>query len=578
MLQTPTSDLRCGRNRAIAIVLALAFFIALAPTLGMCEFSNSMENLVVATSMEMHRDNIWLVPTLQGEMRVAKPPLAAWITAASIRPQTLRDIDSMDYDLRRRAFHPENIVQAIGGLFARGTLSLSVESRWPALLAASLLILGVFELGTIVRDSKLGLAAAAICASSYFIQRFSRFATTDIYLALWVTWTNVFLARAILRGKTWSGLIGAAIALGMAMMSKGPVSLIESVVPAAVFVFVPPRQIGSLKRLFWPAVAGAIVFLVTGFWWFALIVIRKEGVLDLWYSEVFRGASGRKFGTPIFTYFGVVYFVLPWTVFLIVGLLTIWRQIVRREKTSDLFAALLLILPLVVITFAKDRQDRYALPMIPAAAVVIAVGVRQYLQGWLHPDRYTRATATLHWFTLAVIVVLIPILGTTPLLKQEDGKPWFSLSFGYIEGALGAMLLVTGIRLHQRRPGALVAMTCVTMLVMQAVLFKGYCSTDSGRSDMKQLADALAAQFPDATFYNAHPEGKRPPTDMGVYLNRTIQWVANPSQLSATPHPLVLFMLQNNGQPDPAPPQEWHFVQKAKKDKDWWWAFVLPPI
>src|SRR5579862_1722588 len=110
MLQPLPSDPRERRNRAIAIVLALAFFIALAPTLGMCEFSNSMENLVVATSMEMHRDNLWLVPTLQGEMRVAKPPLAAWITAASIRPQTLRDIDSMDYDLRRRAFQPENIV------------------------------------------------------------------------------------------------------------------------------------------------------------------------------------------------------------------------------------------------------------------------------------------------------------------------------------------------------------------------------------------------------------------------------------------------------------------------------------
>jgi len=39
-----------------------------------------------------------------------------------------------------------------------------------------------------------------------------------------------------------------------------------------------------------------------------------------------------------------------------------------------------------------------------------------------------------------------------------------------------------------------------------------------------------------------------------------------------------LFMLQDKAAPEPALPDDWHFVQKAKRDKDWWWAFVLPPM
>ncbi len=115
------------------------------------------------------------------------------------------------------------------------------------------------------------------------------------------------------------------------------------------------------------------------------------------------------------------------------------------------------------------------------------------------------------------------------------------------------------------------------MLVMQAVIFKGYCSSNSGQSDFKRFADLIAARYPDATFFNAHPKSKRPPTDLGVYLNRTIRLTTDASTLHAGEHPIVLFMLQNKGEPEPAPPAGWNFVDVAHRDKDLWWAYVLPP-
>ena len=74
-------------------------------------------------------------------------------------------------------------------------LLLAIQSRGPALLSACLLIVGVFELGRTIRDSSLGLTSAVICATTYFVL-VSRYSTTDIQLALWVTWGNCFsLAR-----------------------------------------------------------------------------------------------------------------------------------------------------------------------------------------------------------------------------------------------------------------------------------------------------------------------------------------------------------------------------------------------
>src|SRR3954463_4648805 len=70
--------------------LVALVFGAIAPTLPWLEFSGGMENLNIATALELRRDHpeSWLIPTLEGEVRVKKPPLTAWITALAIRPGT----------------------------------------------------------------------------------------------------------------------------------------------------------------------------------------------------------------------------------------------------------------------------------------------------------------------------------------------------------------------------------------------------------------------------------------------------------------------------------------------------------
>src|SRR4051794_14463958 len=98
----PTHNLRWS---ILALLTVLATAATVAPTLVWQQFSSGAENLVTATALEIRRGDCgWLVPTLQGEPRVAKPPLAAWIAAASIRPATVAQLSSTDAETRDGAY------------------------------------------------------------------------------------------------------------------------------------------------------------------------------------------------------------------------------------------------------------------------------------------------------------------------------------------------------------------------------------------------------------------------------------------------------------------------------------------
>src|SRR5262249_2266963 len=139
----------------------------------------------------------WLAPTLHGELRWQKPPVTTWIIAAAISPRTMGDISSPDRATR-----------------FRGYVDLARQIRWPPLVASCLTLLGVYALANPLTNSRVALLATAVAASSFFMLRFCRLATTDIFLSMWVTWANVLLTLALLKRSTWMNCIGAGVVLG----------------------------------------------------------------------------------------------------------------------------------------------------------------------------------------------------------------------------------------------------------------------------------------------------------------------------------------------------------------------------
>jgi hypothetical protein len=184
---------------------------------------------------------------------------------------------------------------------------------------------------------------------------------------------------------------------------------------------------------------------------------------------------------------------------------------------------------------------------------------------------------TVHWLLLAAVLVVFPLVGASEYLIAVDGRPWFRPDFAEPVAFVGALIVVAGVLVHRKWPGGIVVATVLAMLLAQAVAFRGYVNSAPGRSDMKELADAIVSQYPTSLAYNAHPRGKRPPTDLSVYLNRIVRRMSDPSALAPNSRaPLVLFMLQDKGEPEPTPPQGWRYLGKAERGSATWHAFVLP--
>jgi hypothetical protein len=133
--------------------------------------------------------------------------------------------------------------------------------------------------------------------------------------------------------------------------------------------------------------------------------------------------------------------------------------------------------------------------------------------------------------------------------------------------------------LRRQWVAALAGATVVVMLAAHAAAVHGYARTDAGLSPMRPLAEAIWRAAPDAQMYNAHPRGKRASVDLSIYLNRVTDWVSMAELAKLTPgaRPKVVVMLQDPDGSAPAAPPGWRALDKVRRDKDWWWAFVLDP-
>jgi hypothetical protein len=538
------------------------FFAAIAPTLSWLEFSGGMENLNIATALELRRDHPdnWLIPTLEGRPRIKKPPLTAWITAHAIRPATVAAMSDGDAAVR-----------------AAADKQLAWEVRWPSLLAACLMLVAVYELGRVIADPTVGVVAAIVGGTTIMFLKFGRSAMIDVHLGLWVTVANVFLAHAILKGRRWSGCIGAGVALGLAFMIKGPVAWVQTLAPVVLFVIV--RQwLGARDEhhrkgvVSWiGAIAlGLLVMCAVALPWYLYILRNVPGAWDVWTHEA-TDERGEKPST-VLGYLALLPYLLPWTICFIGGIVSARRGV--------LLALFLAVLPLVIMSFYKDRKERYMFPVMGAAAVVAAAGIVTLARKRDDWNGLDRAAVVQHWVLLVAIGLLLPAAAATtrvPELTTVTHGPWISRAAGAMLTIGLGMVIAVAMLFRRQWLAALLSATVIVMLAAHAVVIHGYAQTHAGMSDMRPLANAIWQSHPDALMYNAHPLEKRASVDLSIYLNRVTTWVSADELAALTPgsRPLVVVMLQNPKEPEPQAPAGWKFLHKVARDKDWWWAFVL---
>jgi 4-amino-4-deoxy-L-arabinose transferase-like glycosyltransferase len=195
---------RQTRMRPLSLLLVLLLPAAiLYPTLGF-HLLEPDEGRYAQIPREMYERGSWVVPTLQGEPYLDKPPLMYWLVALSYR------------------------------LFG-----VSPESaRLVPALCVHLTILAVYVLGRRSIGERAALWAALLLSVAPGFVCIARLLLLDGLLTLCVTTSVLCGFEAVRTGKFRPGWwIAAAFASGLGFLTKGPISEVLLFVPLWMFAF-----------------------------------------------------------------------------------------------------------------------------------------------------------------------------------------------------------------------------------------------------------------------------------------------------------------------------------------------------
>lgn len=371
--------------------------------IGLREVGSSIEERIGITAREMWRRGEWILPTLNGEPRLQKPPLAYWLPETSA---------------------------SIAGTFDDFTL------RVPFALLALGSVLFTFGLGSIVWNRTVGLLAGVVLLGSPLFLKSAHMASTDGALLFCVTgaWFFHILGRAphgSPRAAPWARL-AFFIFLGLGMLAKGPVVLALTVLPVIVEAVIA-RSREPLRALWSPS--GILLFLALSAGWPAWVLLRLEDphVAESWFLESFgKVLPGDLTGVdteyarhpgPWFYYltrlgaaFGAWLLAVPFVA----------GRRLRSPPRGGLHQAILLwfILVFVFFSLVSEKKTFYILPLLPAGALLVAKTVLAGYARWHPVLRRTAGIAAV--LALSACAVFLAVTSVPQLLEAVLRIPGLS--------------------------------------------------------------------------------------------------------------------------------------------------------
>ena len=446
---------------SVPLLLALPVFFL---CLGANAIWDANEAFYVETPRQMVLSGDYINPSFNDQPRFNKPVLSYWIVAL--------------------------LYQAFG-------VSVAVERVGIALGAMGILA-ATFLIGRALRSTATGVLAALIVAIAPRVVMFAR----RIFIDVWIT---CFMAAALAcfvmaerhpgRRRAW--LAAMYVAIGLGVMTKGPIALLIPALAGGVWLLVE-RRLGDLRRLM--LLPGLLIVLA--------IVLPREIVVyadhglsritDFWITENFGrytsdmvpGDRGVLFYLPVL--FGDLF---PWAPLLLVPIVTAWR---RSGGEPDDHAAIRRLLWLWIVvtvgffTFSQSKQDLYIFPVAPAAAVLIADTLAR-----------TRFGAT-HAVVRVIIAVVAALCGVAAVVF------WRLFRSGYYElGDASTVAIVLGgasaatLLFLWRRQHAAAFMTLTAGFILFNYLFVCRLLPDAERlKPIPPIAAAFNAQAsPGATLH-----------------------------------------------------------------------------
>lgn len=364
----------------MAVVVAITFFVnnrTLQPDI--------MESRNLVTAREMVATGEWLVPTMNGELRLEKPPLPTWVSAV---------VETVT---------PDNIA----------------AQRAVASLFGIMLVVFFFLLCRDVFKVDAAIAVILLC-TCYQFMLMARTVSWDIYTHAFMLGGIYFFVMAVnMRGKQWGRFILAGVFAGLSIMSKGPVSLFALFLPflLAWGIFARPAMRGKWM----PVLVMAIIAIIVGGWWYAYI--------HIFHSEQWQAVMSKETGSwlnrnvrPWHYYWKFFLEAGVWAVMLVTATVMMLRRGIQRDRTL-LVPVMWMLFCLVLLSCMPEKKTRYLLPLLIPAAIVMAQAIGVWYAAFTSRGSADMALHTfngggaarwpfrLNCWLLVVAVAAIPVAG-----------------------------------------------------------------------------------------------------------------------------------------------------------------------
>ena len=390
------------------------------------------EHKYVDVALGMVNHHVWLVPRLHGHPYPDKPPLYFWL------------MESGWFVVGINHWWPR-VIPAIASW-----LSILMTVRLAALLWPERAQISRFSVWVLLGALYWVIYSAAI--------RFDMLIVLTSVVAMYGMWS-------VIQSKNAYGWLVLGVAAGIAMLAKGPVTLLFTIMPAALAPFWL-REEGEIVwsywyvRLFLATLLAAMIILA-----WAIPAAIQGG--PSYAQAIFVGQSVSRISghvgnsKPWYTYLtGSFYILFPWLFWtpLWTGFVKLYRA---PREAAVRWCVVTLFAVMFIFSLVGCKELRYLLPLFPIFALLSA----RALSTLEKPVIRFQWITPLFFIAIALALTLLPLLG-----NQWFHSPWLA-HFSSTWGIMLLLLFVPGFWMTRKHWSHQLIMLSVSMWAMILVYY-----------------------------------------------------------------------------------------------------------
>ena len=387
----------------------------------------------------------------------------------------------------------------------RGAFVGEWAARLPSALAGLACVWGTVAFGrSLFGDLRVALWSGALLLTVFRFAHLARRAQFDVLLTL-LEGAALFAFWRIEtgQGKRTTNLVALHAALGLALLTKGPVGLLPFLGIAAYLVW---EKRGRELRALLPPWSLGLSLLPAALWGGAAIALAPDGFVD---EAIGRNLIGRFFGGASharpFYYFALQFPLdfLPWTLLWPLAAASVWPRVRTTAPQGRERRGLRLLLAwigvcLVFFSLSTGKRGLYLLPIFPATALLCAHTLAARLRDG-PPLRVAAVTTAA--VAAAVAGLGLWIAATGPVAVPNNPGFEVPVAFGVVVAALalGTLAIQSALgRRHVAREWNWISTIAALVALYAAVFWQLYPAFNEAKSPRPVARAALSRSAPNA--------------------------------------------------------------------------------